>query len=271
MSTYLITAKGIGEQSGRNLLSQLAAQVPHAERIDLDWTASYGPSNPQRSLTGPDFAESLADLDRKLTDTIERLIRVDPSARIVMAGYSGGAAGVGDWLAAKWPRYPEVKAAVLVADPFQPLGVAPNGTYGLGHVDGRKGRPITEWGGPVRWVFDERDKICCCEDDSPLRPLAFASARMSLGDPVAWAAETLPSLQSRKVRADLLKQLGVPWWNLAAWGKFPRALRDVQNYLGTDLQGRRIFCTHTDAYTQVRDSQGRTKLQAAGEWLRGVA
>lgn len=270
MSTYLITAKGIGEQTGRNMLSQLAAQLPHAEHIDIDWLAAYGPANPQRSATGPDFGSSLADLDRKLTATVERLVLADPNARIVMAAYSGGAAGVGDWLAARWSMYPVVKAAVLVADPFQPLGVAANGSYGLGHVDGGTGREITEFG-PLRWVWDERDKICCCEDDSPLRPLALASERMSLGDPVAWATETLPALQSAKIRTNLMKQLGIPWWNLAAWTKFPRAISDVCNYLGRDLSGRPIFCTHTDAYAVQRDSQGRTRLHVAGEWLRSVA
>ena len=92
--TILVTARGVGEKMGRNMLSQLVSGLPAWEHVELPWGASYGFVNAQRRWDGASFEKSLAEGQRMLTDTIDRRLAVDPSPRFVLAGYSGGAASV---------------------------------------------------------------------------------------------------------------------------------------------------------------------------------
>ena len=58
--TVLITARGIGEGMGRNMLSQLVSGLPAWEHVELPWGASYGFVNPGKRWDGQSFERALA-------------------------------------------------------------------------------------------------------------------------------------------------------------------------------------------------------------------
>ena len=221
--TVLITARGIGEGMGRNMLSQLVANLPGWEHVELPWGASYGFVNP------------------------------------VVAGYSGGAALVHRWLADCWGSYPEVKGAVLVADPHAPLT---NGLFGVAGL-----RPMKTFG-PVLWVSNPRDMICCCLPDSPIRTIGDQTAMMSFCDPAAWGLDLLDRVKNNRwqqIRANPLDIIGTV-------RRYGRAVDDVCGYLGVDphtLKFSGSLCQHT-VYSWQRPTEGDTWIQNAAKRIRSV-
>ena len=257
--TTIITARGIGEELERNMLSQLVRNLPSWEHIELGWSASYGFVNPGKRWDGQSFERALAAGQRMLTDVIERHLAVDPTPRIVVAGYSGGAALVHRWLAANWASYPEVKGAVLVADPHAPLT---NGLFGVAGL-----RPMKTFG-PVLWVSNPRDMICCCPPDSPIRTIGDQTAMMSFCDPAAWGLDLLDRVRNNRwqqIRTNPLDAIGTI-------RRFGRAVDDVCGYLGVDprtLKFSGSLCQHT-VYSWQRPTEGDTWLQNAAKRIRSV-
>ena len=230
--TTVITVCGIGEStSGWNMLDYLVAKLPTSWRHErLPWAASYGPVNPHRDPLGMSFDAALADGYRLL----ELALWQNRDADVVVAGYSGGAAVVGNLLARK--HFLQVKAVVLVADPW-----APNAGRGVHGIAGS--RTITP--GRVRWVANPRDVICCCPADSPLRTIADQSAAMSLGDPSGWGLDLIDRLKTDRWQSIRTNPLDV----VAAIRRYGRALDDVGGYLGLGRPSEHSIYSHDGSLT----------------------
>lgn len=257
--TTLITARGIGEARTRNMLTQLVANLPAWEHIELGWGAEYSFVNAQRRWDGLSFEKSLADGQRMLTDTIDRRLSVDPSPRFVLAGYSGGAALVHRWLVDHWRSYPEIVGVVLVADPHAPKSTDGFGVAGL--------RPLMQRG-PVVWVSNPRDMICCCPADSPIRTIGDQTAMMSFCDPTAWGLDLLDRLKNSRWQAIRTNPFDVA----GIIRRYSRAVADVCGYLGIDprtLKFSGSLSQHT-VYDWQRIYQGDTWLQDAAKQIRRV-
>lgn len=249
MTTTLIACRGIGERMQGNMLSQFVRQFPQWDHVELPWAASYGPVNAQGDPLGWSYAESVGD-GMRLTETeVAELVAADPGARIVLVGYSGGAALVGNWAASRWLHYPQVKAVVLVADPQAPGG----SRWG---VAGR--RPITA-NGYLAWVTNPKDVICSCPSDSPIRTIADQSAAMSLGDPRAWTLDLIDRLNRGRWQA--IKSN--PWDVVRIVARYQRAVDDVAGYLGVGRRSEHTLYNHDRPYPN-----GNTWLQQAAAELR---
>lgn len=231
--TTVITVCGIGEStSGWNMLDYLVAKLPTSWRhVEVPWAASYAFVNPHRDPLGGSFDASLADGYRMLEIALWQHRDDD----VVLAGYSGGAAVVGNLLARK--RFDQVRAVVLVADPMAPAARGlPHGIAG--------NRPITHYQ-PIRWVSNPRDVICACPPDSPLRTIADQSAAMSLGDPAGWTLDLLDRVRTNRwqaIRTNLLDVVG-------AWRRYSCALDDVAGYLGLGRQSEHSIYSHDGSLT----------------------
>ncbi|QKY78495.1 lysin B [Gordonia Phage Zitch] len=235
MGIYVLTFRGIGEKLDGNLLDQYVdALPPWWQRIEVPWLAQYG--------NGASYAQSLAQgmqLGRNMTGEI---LARDPDARIVLAGYSGGAALAGD-LANEFV-HGALAATVLVADP---LDVGDANEFGIAGRRPVRGRHLR--------VAARGDAIPRCPRLSPLRPLALLSPHMALGDRAAWARDVRRKLSDPKVRAEIAAQIGPPWSPLT-WARYERARVDVDNY----LSGR----GHVRAYTDRVG--GQSMLTRAAKW-----
>lgn len=240
--TYVLAFRGIGEPiEGPQLLDQYLNALPVGwQRVRVPWLAEYGPvPNP----LGVSYSRSLAQgiiLGRRLIGEIRHR---DPEARIVLVGYSGGAALAGN-LANQHAG--AIAACVLVADPNDPRG----GIAGA--------RPVT--GVPVVWVANPADVICRCPDPSPLRILARLTPLMGLGARDAWqgANDVIRQLGDRRTREELADEIG-PWWLPTTWGRYDAAIRGAHGY----LSGRE----HADAYRR-RAADGSSLLTRVAEWTR---
>lgn len=234
----LITARGIGEGMRDNMLGQLVRALPQWDHVELPWSASYGPFNPERNPFGEAFSDALGSGAAKLRAELDK-------GPAVLVGYSGGAALVGNVAA---ELHPNIRAVGLVADPFQP-GVE---RFGIGGA-----RYITQKV-PIRWIGNPKDAICNCDVDSPLRTLADQSAAMSLGDPVAWGRDVLDRLSR-----DRWQRVRLEWWNLpGVLRQYAQAVDDVHGYLGLDR-----LSEHT-VYNWRRGPSGDTDLHDLAVWLR---
>lgn len=217
--TVIITCRGISEPMRNNMLDGLVRALPDDwGRWEVPYSAKYGPANEDHDLLGESFDAAMAGL----YELLDRAIR-NADDKVVLAGYSAGAAGLGNLLA-RMPRYDNVICVILVADPFQPGG----SVHGIA---GSRQVPFY----PVRWVSNPRDVICCCPADSPLRDFADITAAMSFGDVPGWGA-------------DLLDRLARDRWQHGAWlpnpimewRRWDRAIKDAAGYLGAGQ-----VCQHT--------------------------
>ncbi|QGJ95828.1 lysin B [Gordonia phage EMoore] len=237
MSTvYLLTFRGIDERLTGNMLDRLAYPLPTGwMRVEVPWTASYGRTS--------SYARSLEQGMALGEQTIREIKAAEPWAKIILAGYSGGAALAGN-LANKLPSL--IDGVVLVADPNYP---GTGGDFGI--AGARRVNAV-----PVRYVVNPGDIICCCPALSPLRILATLSPRMALGERSAWAADVRQKLADRKTRLEMAEQIG-PWWLPATWARYDRAKVGVDGY----LSGRE----HQAAYT--RAAPGGSLMARARVWL----
>ncbi|QXN74248.1 lysin B [Gordonia phage ObLaDi] len=243
--TRLVTFGGIGEKPGEKMLGQLVRELPGLTHTDIDWKASYGPVNPESNPLGASFDESLDDLYLQLAIDL-----AENDEDVVLAGYSGGAAGVGTFAAGGLPDH--VRAVVLVSDPMDPAG-------GIA-------RRRRIHGVPVIWVANPLDPICRIEADSPLRALAALTPAMALGDPAAWGEHVLVSLKDPAVRAEIAQWLGPRRGELpGAWFmRYRRAGAAVRRYGGIGCEN-----AHT-VYNWKVEHSGRTYLQNAAARVRNI-
>lgn len=238
----ILTCGGIGESLDRNLLTGLVRELPELEHIEVDYPASYGPVNRNADPRGDSFDTSLAGLYQAVSAEMTR----DRRTPTVLAGYSAGAAGVGNMLS--WmPDWPNLIGAVLVADPMQPDG----GIAGS--------RPITGWV-PVRCVSNPRDIICECPDDSPLRIIAQTTPKLALGsvpEVDRWGRDVVAKLQRGAITAPIRN-----WRDpVGEWRRYQMAIDGALGYLGRDRQWRPATNQH-----QVYRSDG--SLRRAADWVR---
>ncbi|MGY0502188.1 PE-PPE domain-containing protein [Nocardia sp. FBN12] len=187
------------------------------------------------------YAESVAEGKRAMLAAIDR----SPN-RVVLAGYSQGAAVAGD-LAAEIGRgeHPgrEVIACALIADPRRPageyLGDTDPGGYG---VVGE--RPID--GIPAYWAAVPGDPITALPAGNPLRTIADLSAFFSFASAnsaIRWAQRMLDTATRNQLQR---------WWSPSNWRHWAGAVAYARGYL---FDGR-----HTSDY--VRYGHSRALAQA---------
>lgn len=164
-------------------------------------------------------------------------IRATPN-RVVIAGYSQGAAIVGD-VAAEIGRgeHPdlEVLAAAMIADPGRPRGAGIPGRAAASGYGISGERPIV--GMPAYWAANEGDPITALPVGNPLRSLADITEYFSLrsiADAQRWA-------QNMIARARLGQWQN--WWSPANWRDWGGAIAYARGYL---FDGR-----HTDDYLRL--------------------
>lgn len=224
------------------MLTKLVKALPNDWRhIELPWSASYGPVNAGHDWQGASFREALEGGYRLLDQALSTLDDED----VVLAGYSGGAALIGNYLAYHGTGMLNLAAAALVADPFDPGN---DDSYGI--AGRRKIENVAD--GRIIWKANPKDVICCCPADSPLRRLADVSTPMSLGDPNGWVSAL----------ANLQKTNGwqkVPF--TPSGRRYSKAVNDALGYLGL---GRK--CEHT-VYGSERLPWGWTYLEDAADYL----
>ena len=237
MTDYIVTFRGISERLTGNMLDHLAYPLPPGwERVEVPWSATYG-------VGGTSYKQSLAAGMTLGEQTIREIRAAHPRARIILAGYSGGAALAGD-LANLLAHM--IDGVILVADPNYP---GTGGDYGIAGA-----RNVV--GVPVRWVVNPRDVICCCPRLSPLRIIAITTPMMALGDRRSWPADVAKLLRERKTRLELGELIG-PWWLPSTWARYERAAADAEGY----RSGRE----HVAAYT--RAAPGGSLMARARAWM----
>ncbi|MRH86195.1 PE-PPE domain-containing protein [Nocardia sp. SYP-A9097] len=188
----------------------------------VPYPADYGGKVP--------YAESSAAGKSALLQAIGK-----SSNRVVIAGYSQGAAIAGD-LAAEigsglWPNL-EVLACALIADPLRPAGrsVGPDpGGYGIAGQ-----RTVTEI--PTFWAAAPGDPITALPAGNALRLVADLSQYFCMSSPEAalrWGRSLVDAVLYRRIQR---------WWVPRNWSAWSGALAYARGYL-TD--GR-----HTDDYVR---------------------
>ncbi|MFF2553462.1 cutinase family protein [Nocardia sp. NPDC058058] len=184
------------------------------------------------------YAESSAAGKAALLSAIS-----DSANRVVIAGYSQGAAIAGD-VAAEIGRglHPdlEVLACALIADPLRPAGqciTQDPGGYGIAGQ-----RPVD--GLPTFWAAAPGDPITALPAGNPLRTVADLTQYFCISSPEAalrWGQSLVDAVLHQRVQR---------WWAPKNWSAWSGALAYARGYL-TD--GR-----HTDDYVR----QGHAALLA---------
>lgn len=236
--TYVFTFRGIGESIKGNLIDALPLPAG-AQRVEVEWAASYGPAP---DLFGISYAAALAAGMALGEAKVREVLRRQPFARIVLVGYSGGAALAGDLAAKLGPSL--VDAVVLIADPNDP---GAGGDYGI--VKARR------TGVPTYWVRNPNDAICSTPRYNPLRIIARVTPYVALSLQ-AWGAagaDVWRQLGDRQTRADMAAEIG-PWWSPVTWQRYERAYVLADGY----LSGREHVAWYLTG----------APMRAAGAWLQ---
>lgn len=189
----------------------------------IPYPADYGGQVP--------YVDSLAAGRRTLIKAIE-----STPNRVILAGYSQGAAIAGDVAAeigrGLWPHL-EVTACALIADPLRPAGQSIGKEPGGYGVAGQRWIPFI----PTYWVAAEGDPITALPPGNALRLIADLSQYFCLSDPAAmlrWGQSLVDiALQQRLQR----------WWSPKNWSTWTGTLAYARGYL---LDGR-----HTDDYIRL--------------------
>lgn len=234
----LITVRGIGEPLEGNMLDHFAREFPHWERHELAWDATYGPVGGK--LTGDSFNFAVQMAGIELIATIGA-----SSEPCVLVGYSAGAEIVGNYVYRV--GQPQVKAAVLVADP----SAARNEYLGRSGIRGaRNGTPHC----PTLRIVNADDPICSCPEDSPLRAIAEATPAFSLGDPAAFTFDMARKLQPSNWRN---------WWRWLGGDptKYRLAYEQACGYMGVNpVDPTRVARnSHTDYADGIREAVKQVK------------
>lgn len=177
------------------------------------------------------YADSLAVGRRALIEAIE-----STPNRVVLAGYSQGAAIAGDVAAeigrALWPHL-EVAACALIADPLRPAGQC------IGEDPGGYGIAGQRWIGfiPTYWVAAEGDPITALPPGNALRLIADLSQYFCMSTPdamVRWGHSLLDIATHQRLQR---------WWSPKNWTTWTGVLAYARGYL---FDGR-----HTDDYIRL--------------------
>ncbi|GAB4582291.1 cutinase family protein [Nocardia sp. IFM 10818] len=192
----------------------------------VPYPADYGREVP--------YAESSAAGKAALLEAI-----AESPNRVVVAGYSQGAAIAGDVAAdigrGLWPEL-EVAACALIADPLRPAGqcVGPDpGGYGIAGQ-----RWIADI--PAFWSAAPGDPITALPAGNALRLVADLSRYFCLSDPEAslrWGQNMLDTVLHRRMQR---------WWAPKNWSAWSGALAYARGYL-TDGRHTTDYVRHGHA------------------------
>ncbi|GAA4809466.1 hypothetical protein [Tomitella cavernea] len=219
MTIDVLTLRGIGEAIGQDAPLQTDHVITELDptrfrHVPVRWDVTYGPIG-----VGADRA-----FDRSLALGVHQVLgAIDATENpAVLVAYSGGAALAGH-AAAEIGRglhpHLDVRAVVLIADPFQPAHVC-------GDVWGVAGSRDVH-GIPATWVWDRRDPIPCTPKLSPLRTIADQSAAMSLADPAAWGRDLVDRVKAGRWQPSAFN----PFDLFATFRRYQHAAALATNYL----------------------------------------
>ncbi|MEC3955822.1 PE-PPE domain-containing protein [Nocardia sp. CDC153] len=225
----VLTCRGTGEVLGapENLLNAVTGQLdPAIYEIgpDIDYPASIGPANPQRSPFGCTERQSI---DQGVTALV-KAIHAAPN-RVGILGYSLGAEVVTRFLEAKGRgEYPDcdIAWAAMIANPLRkqgdsidpdPVGFGINGQ----HDSWPDEIPTWEVANPV-------DAITSCPPDSPLRTLADTVSAFGFADLGGWTTDLADRIRRNRWQA---VQLGSWTHPLRIWELWSQAAELMQGYL----------------------------------------
>ncbi|MBL1072966.1 alpha/beta fold hydrolase [Nocardia sp. 2] len=189
----------------------------------IPYPADYGSQVP--------FAESLAAGRQALLNAIE----ATPN-RVVLAGYSQGAAIAGDVAAeigrGLWPHL-EIAACALIADPLRPVGQCLGEDPGGYGVAGQRWIPFV----PTYWVAAAGDPITALPPGNALRLIADLSAYFCMKSPAAmtrWGQSLIEVATHNRLQR---------WWSPRNWSTWAGVLAYARGYL---FDGR-----HTHDYVRL--------------------
>ncbi|MFJ4653834.1 PE-PPE domain-containing protein [Nocardia sp. NPDC088792] len=224
----VITCRGTGEplNGTTNMLPLLTEQLDPTKYtigVDLDYSASVGPANPQEDLAGVSEDDSVA----AGVTALAAAIRATPLV-VGIAGYSLGAMVVTRFLEAKAAgEYAdcEVAWAATVANPLRAEGSsidpAPVG-FGLAgqHGPWPDGIPVWEAANPA-------DAITSCPADSPLRTLADAVSEFSFADLGGWTSDLIDRVLANRWQPTDIGSLLHP---IATWRLWSQTAALMEGY-----------------------------------------
>lgn len=240
----ILVARGIGEKLDQNIAMHVAykarddiytVSTPVKVTVkELRWPAEYGPFPKPHSKVS--FNDSLETLHSMLNLEVFD----DGHTMYFLVGYSGGAAGIGDWLAeATAEQKALVLGAVLIADPSTPRGIIPNDPI-LGEARfGIRGDRLIDHVG-IKWICNPDDVICSCPENSPLRLIASATPNAALADMASWGtvlnqmAIRQANLIMRAQIASLMNKKSAQEQVDAIRKQFDVAFRDAYGYIAGD-------------------------------------
>ena len=212
----VLRARGIGEpiSGDSQMLGNVTLLLDKARFVikNVPWSAQYGPAP---TPLGESFTVALEHGRTRLLN----MIYDDPNP-VVMLGYSGGAALVGNVAAeiglGLWPEL-DVRGVGLIADPCR----SPVNSVNPGAVDfgvARARAVVAPF--PVWQLADPADAIPCCPPNSPFRTFSDESAAFSLIDPAAWGRDLYGRIETHHMQ-DVNSHIA----------DYARALWDLDGYL----------------------------------------
>ncbi|QFG13592.1 lysin B [Gordonia phage Lambo] len=237
----ILVARGIGERLDQNIAMHVAynarddiytVSTPVKVTVkELRWPAEYGPFPKPHSKVS--FNDSLETLHSMLNLEVFD----DGHTMYFLVGYSGGAAGIGDWLAQASQKQKDlVLGSVLIADPSTPKGIIPNDPIlGEPRFGIRGDRPIDHH--TVKWICNPDDVICSCPENSPLRLIASATPNAALADMASWGT--------------VLNQMAIRQASQIARGQFTNMMNKKSAQEQVDAIRKQFDVAFRDAYGYI--------------------
>ncbi|MET8774009.1 alpha/beta fold hydrolase [Nocardia sp. NPDC004654] len=232
---------------------------PNGDGISAVFAASLDPKrfNPRIVSYPADYGRTVPYVDSLVAGRKALIAAIEESPRrVVLAGYSQGAAIAGDVAASVGGELAQIIACALIADPLRPtgkcLGADPGG-YGIA---GQRDVPDV----PTYWAAAPGDPITALPAGNPLRSIADLSAYFSLSSPQAalrWGQSLIDVATRRQLQR---------WWSPQYWRSWSGAVAFARGYL---IDGR-----HTDDYIRYGHAKRlaeRLNAEVARGALRGRA
>ncbi|MFC7450528.1 hypothetical protein [Rhodococcus daqingensis] len=231
----VLACRGIGESLEANTLNDVTRHLDpeHFRVVEVPWPASYGPAP---LLVGPAFDESLRTGHTMLLNRV-----LATKGPIVLLGYSGGAALVGNVAAALTPLQANIIGVGLIADPFMPEWASP----GAGEFGIAGSRSIIA-GFPVWWLCDPNDVIGRCPRNSPLRTVTDQTRAFSLANLLGWGADL-----ARRLTLQEWQQVAINW-------RDPSEVRAIYARARRGLAGYLVRGDHQSYHLRTMPGQGVT-------------
>ncbi|MFD6351529.1 cutinase family protein [Nocardia tengchongensis] len=227
--------------------------------------ANYAASAFDQGLT---YAQSLGTLESRLRQMVSGLCA---TTRVLLAGYSQGADGVGDFATeignGEGPISPDRVVGVgLVADPHRdPKTTLSLGTPQPGHgIAGTRGQDFGALADRVRTVCADGDLYCSL--NASMSPFLAALGQVVIGNPAAIAAIIPPGTDPTTLLAQAVK-VGAGW--AATSANFPTVLSGISG-LQSLVESGNITAAHQIA-TDVNVALAPIVQAAAGVDLPLVA